>query len=135
MSKLCQVLRARFILKNPPQFEVLGSKNLSQSCSRRLATNCFNKKLPQVNNCNSVKSGSCKFTTSSIFYSDLTENHLPRMAIKFTCKVCDERLSRTFLKQSYEKGVVLIKCPKCLNHHIIADNLNWFTDLNGKKCV
>ena len=59
----------------------------------------------------------------------------PRMAITFTCKICESRLSRTFLKQSYEKGVVLIKCPKCLNHHIIADNLKWFSDLQGKKCV
>jgi hypothetical protein len=62
-------------------------------------------------------------------------SNLPRLAISFTCNVCQERLTRTFLKQSYEKGVVIIKCVKCLNHHIIADNLKWFSDLNGKKCV
>ena len=81
-------------------------------------------------------------TTHFKSYSDSnkTDDHTiasahPRLGIAFTCKVCDERITRTFLKQSYEKGVVIIKCTKCLNHHIIADNLGWFSDLNGKKCV
>ena len=63
----------------------------------------------------------------------IDQSKLPRLSITFTCNVCQERLTRTFLKQSYEKGVVLIKCPKCCNHHIIADNLGWFSDLKGKK--
>lgn len=57
----------------------------------------------------------------------------PRLSITFTCNVCGERLTRTFLKESYEKTVVIIKCSGCSNHHIIADNLGWFSDLNGKK--
>lgn len=63
----------------------------------------------------------------------IDQSKLPRLSITFTCNVCQERLTRTFLKKSYEKGVVLIKCPKCCNHHIIADNLGWFSDLKGKK--
>lgn len=58
-----------------------------------------------------------------------------RLQITFTCKVCNERVTRKFLKKSYEQGVVIIRCPKCLNNHIIADNLGWFSDLNGKKFV
>jgi hypothetical protein len=78
------------------------------------------------------------FTTTSSRRNAVEESsnaNLPRLGIAFTCNVCDERVTRTFLKQSYEKGVVIIKCPKCLNHHIIADNLGWFSDLKGKKCV
>ncbi|CAF1002187.1 unnamed protein product [Rotaria sp. Silwood1] len=57
-----------------------------------------------------------------------------RMGIQFTCKVCDHKLQKTFTRQSYEQGVVIIRCDSCLNLHLIADNLGWFKDLtqNGK---
>ncbi|CAF1169539.1 unnamed protein product [Adineta steineri] len=43
-------------------------------------------------------------------------------------------LQKTFTRQSYEKGVVIIRCDSCTNLHLIADNLGWFKDLteNGK---
>jgi mitochondrial protein import protein ZIM17 len=48
---------------------------------------------------------------------------------------------RSFTKNAYETGVVLMRCENCQNIHLIADNLGWFEDdkwnveknLNAKK--
>ena len=113
----------------------------------KLDTICLPKKAFKITNVLSETKSqidfklnfSKSFTTTSSRRNTVEETssnaNLPRLGIAFTCNVCDERITRTFLKQSYEKGVVIIKCPKCLNHHIIADNLGWFSDLKGKKCV
>jgi len=52
----------------------------------------------------------------------------PVISIIFTCNVCEHRQAKTMSKQSYEKGVVLIRCDGCENVHLIADNLGWFKD-------
>jgi len=52
-----------------------------------------------------------------------------RMGIQFRCKICETTLQKTFTRQSYEQGVVIIRCDSCLNLHLIADNLGWFKDL------
>lgn len=52
----------------------------------------------------------------------------PQLMIAFTCKKCDTRSSHTFSKQAYTSGSVLIQCPGCLGRHLIADNLNIFSD-------
>ena len=50
------------------------------------------------------------------------------LMMMYTCAVegCGTKQARTFSKQSYEKGVVLVRCEGCNNLHLIADNLGWF---------
>lgn len=49
-------------------------------------------------------------------------------AMFFTCNKCETRGGKTFSKDSYQKGVVLIRCDSCDSLHLVADNLGWFRD-------
>ncbi|KAM0750875.1 zf-DNL-domain-containing protein [Meredithblackwellia eburnea MCA 4105] len=90
-------------------------------------------------------------TTRPSFNSEAPPNKTPigqidrRLQITFTCtapvpvpspagadgaehhKPCGHRSSHEFSRRSYEKGIVLIECPSCMNRHLIADNLDWFS--------
>ena len=49
--------------------------------------------------------------------SERSKEQEPRLQLTFTCTVsgCSERSTHRFTKRAYERGIVLVTCPKCKN--------------------
>ena len=55
------------------------------------------------------------------------------LMLAFTCCKCNTRAVKRFSKHSYAHGIVIVQCPGCSGHHLIADNLGWFSDAQKNK--
>jgi hypothetical protein len=56
-----------------------------------------------------------------------------KLAIVYTCTICNTRCMKQFTERAYNHGVVIVTCPKCQKQHLIADRLGYFSEAHDEN--
>jgi DNL zinc finger len=56
-----------------------------------------------------------------------------KLAIVYTCTICNTRSMKQFTERAYNHGVVIVKCPTCQNQHLIADRIGYFPEAHDPE--